>query len=227
MSIVGQREPSRAPDDRGKRMKPYVIRQGDYLARLAQTLRFDAAQVWNHARNEPLRTLRKHSEVLLPGDVLYVPDPSDEPLAVEVGSGNSFRGNVARVELVVVSKDGNGRPRGGVKAWVHGLGAVREETTGGDGKLTLKVPVDTRKVSVVFEGDARVYQLRVGNLDPVEETTGVRQRLIALGYLLDQLDADGAMLRDAIKRFQKTQGLTETGEADDAMRAKLRAVHRS
>lgn len=58
------------------------------------------------------------------------------------------------------------------------------------------------------------YELDLGYLSPVEFVTGIQARLSNLGYCQDEpsgsLDDD---TRDAIRRFQKAQGLPETGEA--------------
>jgi hypothetical protein len=53
----------------------------------------------------------------------------------------------------------------------------------------------------------------------VDSDEGVRRRLHNLGYRPDE------DLKLALLSFQTTQGLDATGEADDATRAKLTAVH--
>ena len=45
-------------------MKPYVIKQGDYLTRLSHRLGFVADEVWNHGKNAELKSLRKDPETL-------------------------------------------------------------------------------------------------------------------------------------------------------------------
>ncbi len=73
-------------------MKPYVIRQGDYLRKLAHALGFDADGVWSHPKNADVKKQRDPN-LLHPGDILYVPNPrrsgtswqrKDEFLAVNV-----------------------------------------------------------------------------------------------------------------------------------------------
>jgi len=79
-----------------------------------------------------------------------------------------------------------------------------------------------------------LFNLRIGALNPILETTpdsnisGVQQRLNNLGF--DAGDVDGQLLvgsstERALKLFQKTFGLPETGRADPATLAKLKIVH--
>lgn len=65
-----------------ERMVPYVVRQGDYLLKLAQRYGFDAEEVWSHPRNEDLRKLRKDHHILAPGDIVYLPVKANEWLPI-------------------------------------------------------------------------------------------------------------------------------------------------
>ena len=55
-------------------MQPYVIRQGDFLAKLAHRFGFDADTVWNDAANTKLGDARTDPNILAPTDILYIPD---------------------------------------------------------------------------------------------------------------------------------------------------------
>ncbi len=79
-------------------MKPYVVRAGDYLEKIAHALRFDAADVWNHPKNKTLRETRKPN-VLNPGDILYVPEVPPTPLPLNRGGSNTYMSDVPEVEL--------------------------------------------------------------------------------------------------------------------------------
>ena len=60
-------------------MKPYVVKQGDYLLKLAHGLGFDADTVWNADENADLKA-KRDPNILCPGDLLYVPDSEPKPL---------------------------------------------------------------------------------------------------------------------------------------------------
>ena len=55
-------------------MRPYVVRQGDYLTGLADRHGFDPKQVWEDQRNAELRAERPSPEVLAPGDIVFLPE---------------------------------------------------------------------------------------------------------------------------------------------------------
>ncbi len=48
-------------------MRPYVVRQGDYLVKLAFVHGFDAEEVWNDPKNEEIRGRRADHNILAPG----------------------------------------------------------------------------------------------------------------------------------------------------------------
>jgi len=77
------------------------------------------------------------------------------------------------------------------------------------------------------------YQVRLGDLDPIDETTGVRKRLEHPGYRAaargssesdgEAKEADSA----AIATFQEAKGLKATGELDHSTKAALVDAHGS
>lgn len=50
-------------------MTPYIVQQGDYLAKLAFVHGFEPDEVWNDPKNADLKKLRPDPNVLAPGDV--------------------------------------------------------------------------------------------------------------------------------------------------------------
>ncbi len=71
--------------------------------------------------------------------------------------------------------------------------------------------------------------LQLGNLDPISEVRGVKQRLANLGFDCgntnnDELNED---LEGALSAFQSAHDLDVTGEIDQATRDKLKDVHGS
>jgi hypothetical protein len=218
-------------------MVPYVIRQGDYLTRLAARRGFDADEVWNHSKNADLRQLRSNPNMLLPGDVLYV--PSDPPSGVSISSGGShdLKAKVPTVKVELIMKDLD-EPMANEAYVVEGLGRPGEPvegTTDGEGKITLDVPSSVREVRVVFRERGLAIPVLIGDLDPPNDASGIRQRLQHLGHYgwygggddgdenLDQEELD----RRAIAAFQAAQGREVTGELDDETRDAIVDVHGS
>jgi hypothetical protein len=68
-------EPPRVPafgwlEFEERRMQPYVVRENDFLLKIAFEFGFDADSVWNAPNNDDLRRLRPNPNQLFPGDVL-------------------------------------------------------------------------------------------------------------------------------------------------------------
>jgi peptidoglycan hydrolase-like protein with peptidoglycan-binding domain len=207
-------------------MRPYVIRQGDYLTKLAHAMGFDADAVWGHADNQALREKRQNHNILQPGDVLHVPEPQPESgPQVSPNTSNRYKARVPTMEIKLKLRDGDG-PLANKAYRLRGAGKEQQGTTDGDGLATLRVPLHLREVCLVLEG-GREYQLLIGDMDPVDEPSGVRKRLEHLGYLSRSLGDDDGALQDAVRAFQAAQQMTATGEIDQATRDALVSAHGS
>lgn len=206
-------------------MKPYIVRQGEYLAKLAFVHGFDAETVWGDAKNEDLKKLRPDPNILAPGDILYIPDKGEEPLAIEKGVENSYAAEVPKVEVTIVFRDLEG-PLANEPFELRGAVASGEPTTDADGKVTLTVAVTVSEVEILFPQRHESYLVRVGNMDPVAGASGVHKRLANLGYLHRQPGISvGEMLPAALWSFQAEHEIEPTGTLDDATRAALTEKH--
>jgi hypothetical protein len=206
-------------------MMPYVVRPGDYLVKLGWVHGFDVDEVWNAAENRALRESREDHHVLAPGDILYIPAKKREGLPITKGVTNKYVAKVPRVPVVLTFDDAAG-PIANEPFEVRGAVVVGEPRTDGGGKLTLAVAVSVREVEIVFPGRHESYLVRIGDLDPVTEVGGARQRLANLGYLHAQpgLSPD-EVFPAALWSFQVEHGIEPTGALDDATRAALMEKH--
>ena len=210
-------------------MRPYVVRQGDYLIKLAARDGFDADSVWNHPKNQALRAERKNPNMLHPGDVLFLPDEKAEWHELRVGSENMFTANVPTVS-VTASFLRSGRPLANAKCRIEGVGWNADATTDGGGKLALQVPVTTQFVTVSFQEVPLVRTLCVGHLDPIDKPSGALERLRNLRYLPAHVTIgleDPSALARVVTSFQKANKLPATGELDAATLDALRKAHGS
>lgn len=201
-------------------MRPYLVRQGDYLARLAHQRGFDAEEVWGHPSNRALRARRPSPEILAPGDILHLPEgPPPEGQTVQLHAENRYRARVPRVTLDIRLRGPNGEnPFAGERYLVEGLGAPHEGSADGEGRVTLEIPVHVHEVHLIWERLGISMPVQVGHLDPLDEASGVRQRLDHLGH-------EELALEPALRAFQRARGLPETGEIDEATRDALREAH--
>ena len=68
--------------------------------------------------------------------------------------------------------------------------------------------------------------LKLGALDPIDETTGIQGRLYNLGHYTGKIDGiKGPETEDAIRAFQEKYGLKVDGEPGPATQAKLQEVY--
>jgi hypothetical protein len=182
-------------------MRPYIVRQGDYLTKIAHRFGLEAAAVWSHSANADLRARRADPEQLYPGDVLQLPETSSSSLSVAAGGAVHARAHLPSVEIKLALRGRDGAPSANIGFELRGVSADLE--TG------------------------RSYVVRVGNMDPVNEAGGVLKRLVHLGYLpfadvarLDTTDGRDE-LTCAVRRFQGDAGLETSGEIDDVTRSAL------
>jgi hypothetical protein len=217
----------------GGDLMPYVVKQGDYVQKLAFVQGFDAFKVWNDPKNADLKQSRPDPNVLAPGDVIQIPTAKKEGQPISKGTTNLYSVNIPKAKVGLVFRDGD-QPLANEPAEVSGLGdpdpSVPPLTTDGGGKLSLDVPVTVREFFVSFpkkEGLSMHFYL--GDVDPVSQGTGVTQRLVNLGYLPAYFDDDPDRAADLVKKavaaFQAENGMDPTGEVDDATQKALQGAH--
>ncbi len=204
---------------------PYVIKQGDFLTKLAHKLGFDVDEVWNSAKNAELKRARKNHNALCPGDVLWVPKKRPEPRELALRTNNKFTAKVPTVRVrhnFAVDSE----PLADLEYRVFGMGDVFEDVSDEKGGVDFDVPIHVGEVKLVFE-TGMVYRLNVGHTDPANTRTGAEQRLKQLGLLAEQ-DQDEVLESDsdkdfavALRTFQRQHELEESGQLDEATVAKL------
>ncbi len=214
-------------------MKPYVIKQGDYLLKLAHHLGFDADAVWNDGANGELKEVRKDPDMLQAGDILMVPDEPKKQLDLKAEQENNFVATVPKIAVSLAVTDDE-EPLADEAYVVEGLGDDEGRTTDADGFVSFEAPVHVREVTVKFVNVDLAFRIGIGELDPIDTDAGIRMRLTQLGYYGPQLagadqyvEKNDAQLAAAIAAFQGAQGLEVTGDMDDATSDKLLEVHGS
>ena len=214
-------------------MKPYVIKQGDYLTKLAHQMGFDADTVWSDGKNAELKALRPDPSMLQAGDILFVPDEPKKRLPLKAEEENSYVAKVPKVSVSVVVSDDD-EPIADEPYVVEGLGDDEERTTDADGTVTFEAPVHVREVTVRFKKRDLVFRIGVGELDPIDTDSGVRMRLTQLGYYGAQtagedayVERNDAQLAAAIAAFQGARSLPISGDMDEVTRDALLEAHGS
>src|SRR5689334_3839064 len=146
----------------------HEAQQGDCISSIAFAHGFDPKAVWEHPRNAELRALRGCLNVLLPGDVVFVPDRQPKTVAVTTGRRHRFRRRGVPEVLRLQFLDAEGQARAGLP-YTLSIGELqRQGKTGTDGVLAEPIPPDARLARLVIgEGEEQqVFELRLGELDP-------------------------------------------------------------
>ena len=178
--------------------QPYVVKQGDHVDKLAFAYGFDADAVWNDGKNAELKSKRKSPSELFPGDVLQFPRAKKDGQPIPKGTSNAYTVTVPKKKLTLTLKDERVQ---NAKYEVRGLGAPLEGSTS-NGAFEIDVPVFVREIVIAFDDVPLLYNVRIGDLDPISEASGVRQRLEHLGFRRPTLGArrDGRGRRGVRRR---------------------------
>lgn len=217
-------------------VRPYIVRQGDYLTEIASVVGGNEADIWEATQNQSLRDAGRTRSLLAPGDVLYVPDEPRAAIPLVQGGDNRLTGVVPRTTVELRFEDADG-PCAGWACRIEGpFGEPREVATGPGGELSVEVSVTVRAFDVVIDRVGARVRVQVGALDPVEESSGVRDRLAnlglcaargdlsgdgvlgGLGFRLSEDDA-GAALEEGWKRFRERYGGSGEGSPEERIDA--------
>jgi hypothetical protein len=98
--------------------------------------------------------------------------------------------------------------------------------TDSEGRIRRYLPNDSSSGHlVVGDGDV-VAELYFGHMDPLETILGVRKRLSNMGYAVPiEGDADDPHFRTVLAAFQRSVGLSDTGNLDDETREVIGICH--
>jgi hypothetical protein len=211
----------------GDNSTPFVVRAGDHVEAIAHKFGVTADAIRNEPSNAKLAEKRGNMSMLAAGDVLYIPARKRTFLPVSVGSSNKFVATIPKVTMHLNLADGKSK-HANVGYTVDGAGPRIKGTTDGDGHVSFDVPLIVRTVRLTLADTGHVFDVSVGGLDPIEETSGVQMRLAHLGFYAGPLDGTlSDHTRAAIRAFQAHQKMSVTGEPDDATRSALKDAHGS
>ena len=197
----------------------YTVQAGDCILSLASRYGFFWQTLWNG--NPALQALRKNPNVLMPGDVVVIPDKTIKQLPSATDQRHEFVKKGARAKFRLIVERFN-IPLAN-RYYILRIGAdVFNGTTDSTGLLEQSIDPQATEGHLQLPGDDLECDLQLGHLDPIEETTGVQHRLQNLGFYFGDLDgADTDDLHAAIADFQTSVGLDATGELDDHTRQTL------
>jgi hypothetical protein len=198
----------------------YQVKQGDCISSIAFEKGFFPDTIWNHPDNKALKEKRKDPNVLMPGDVVFVPDKRLREYSEVTNQVYKYKckntPKLLQVQFVEYDKP--------VKEMDYTLeidGVELKGKTDGEGWIKQSIKPNARAAKLVF-ADGSEYELKLGNLDPVEEVAGAQGRLNRLGFYEGPIDGKLTdEMKEVIKLFQQVNELNPTGEVDSQTKDKL------
>lgn len=188
----------------------YTVKQGDCLSSIAEDHGFvHWRTIYDHPNNSGFRQRRPDPNLIFPGDVLFIPDKRRRDENGATDQRHEFKLHVNKTYLYLVLEDEQGTPLEGEytleiegKEIAQGTlanGEIKTEIDADDERGVLTVqPEDTPPEAVL------IWEVRLGHLDPMEETAGVQGRLWNLGFECGPVDnLYGPLTRSGVKEFQR------------------------
>lgn len=206
-------------------MAKVIASQGDSIPSIATDNGFFWETIWNHPENAQLKAKRKNPNQLMPGDEVFVPELRIKSVSKGADARHKFKrkGVPAKFRLLLKLL---GEPRANEAYVLEIDGNTYRGSTDGGGILEQVIPPNAKGGQLLLKGGKEVIPIRIGSLNPIDEVSGIQQRLNNLGFTCGSEDGElDDQTRAAIRAFQQAHGLEPTGEPDGATKAKLGELH--
>ena len=204
----------------------YSVKDGDHISGIAAKFGFfDFKSVWNAPENTELRIKRQDPHVLMPGDSLYIPDKQQKTIGRPTGAVHTFVIKRQPLLLKLALRDFDDQPIANTECVLEIDGAVFSLKTDGEGRIEQKIEAGAQGGTLKIPDLEYEFPVKIGYLNPIDEDSGWRARLINLGYHAGPLDSPDKLLQYAIEEFQCDYKLKVTGILDASTQAKLKEVY--
>lgn len=215
----------------------HTVRQGEHLARIALAHGFaNYDSIWNHPLNAELKVKRKNPNTLFPGDNLFLPEAEQKTVNKSTDQEHLFVKHATALKLRLKLSAALDEVFAETLCQLNIGAQTTNLKTDANGELTKYIEAATEKAILLVNRELRrqtkvitltfEIPLLIGHLDPVEELSGQRARLLNLGYYRDTSpDEIEAEFVSAVEEFQCDQGLAVDGVCGAKTQAKLREIH--
>jgi hypothetical protein len=211
----------------------YIVQQGDYVSKIAAEKGFsDYKTIWDHGQNAALKSKRQTSNILLPGDKLFIPDKEARTEVRTTDAKHEFVLSGKPLKLRVVVHDMEDKPVSGKPCDLKVTGSpdVTPLSTDGSGMVEREINKDAAAGTLKLK-DAGLpidldLTLQIGHLDPVDAITGQKARLNNLGYDAGEVNEEVTLrFKSAVEEFQCDQKITVDGDCGKGTQDKLKKAH--
>lgn len=200
----------------------YQVKQGDGISSIAFEHGFFADTIWNHPNNAELKKKRENMNILMPGDIVFIPDKRLKEVSEPTNQVHKFKckNTPEKLKLQLLKEN---EPRANEEYELEIDGLKFSGKTDGQGRLEQSIPPNADKGKLTLKKSEEVYQLLLGNLNPHDEITGAQGRLRHLGFYFGSIDGKKSPeFEHAVQLFQNSKDLEPNGELDaktkDAMK---------
>ena len=201
----------------------YQVKQGDCISSIAFEHGFFGDTIWNHPNNKDLKTKRQDPNILMPDDIVHVPDKRLKEVSESTNQVHKFKCKNTpekfKIQLLI-----EGEPRADEEYELEIEDLKFSGKTDGQGRIQQSIPPNAKKGKLLLSKGTEVYQLQLGNLNPSDEITGAQGRLWNLGLYFGPID--GKMsdeFEEAIQEYQFTKNIEPDGKLTPATRDFLKA----
>lgn len=201
----------------------YKVQQGDCVSSIAFEKGFFVDTIWNHSDNKELKESRKDPNVLMPGDIVHIPDKRLRELSKPTNEVHKFRvkntPKPLRLQLKYLET-----PLRDIDYKLNIDGIEKTGKTDSEGWLMEWIFPDAKLARIVLQGGVE-FDLKLGYQDPVDEISGLQKRLSALGYYTEKTSGEfDENTRNSVRAFQFAQDIEVTGEADERTKQLLKKL---
>jgi hypothetical protein len=210
-------------------MPEHLVQQGDCISSIAHEYGFYWRTIWEDPRNAELAAKRGDPNILLPGDVVFIPNKVQREESIQTEKQHTFclggTPSVLRIRLLKW-----GVPRAALDYRLEIEGTLTQGKTSASGLIEARIPCDARngKITLLCGDTVEEYPLQIGSMSPAAEISGAALRLHNLGYALDPVgesDKIDPRFAGALRSFQKSHNLEPTGELNEATTSRIVEVY--
>lgn len=206
----------------------YVVKPGDCISSIAFEHGFFPDTIWDYPDNAKLKELRRDPNVLLPGDIVIIPDLRLKEVTEPTNMVHKFYRKGVPEKLRLQFKLNNiPRANEPYTLEIDRKTVITGKKTDGEGRIECSIPPNAREILVTFDEGREIYNVYAGFLNPVEDISGVQARLSNLGYYDGPIDnRQSEELAAAIRSFQEENNLSSCdGTLNDETRASLKQAY--
>ena len=206
-------------------MPKITASQGDSIPSLAQDNGHFWQKIWDHGENAALKAKRKNPNQIMEGDEVFIPELEIKKESRGADSRHVFKrkGVPAKLKMQLFLL---GEPRKNEDYVLELDGKLITGKLDGEGKLEQFIPPNCKGGSLKLKSGKEIIPIKLGHLNPIDEISGIKQRLNNLGFHCGGEDNSWSdQGKAALKEFQAKHKLPESGALDAATKSKLQELH--